>query len=514
MNEKSRVDYSILNICAGLGGYVVNFLLGIICRIVFTKTLAIEYLGISGLFTNVLSMLSLAELGIGSAIGYALYKPLATGDKPKITSLMRFYAKCYQVIGIVVALLGIALMPFLHLLIQEAPAIKENIYVVYLLFLFNSASSYFFSYRSALLTAAQQHYLVTGINYAITIGQSIIQTALLFATHNYMLYLGVQIIGGLSYNVIISTVAKRKFPYIEHEPSAPLPENEKKSLMANVRALTISRLSGLLVNQTDNMIISFFNGLITVGIASNYTLLTNTLNTVLNIIFNGISASVGNHNAIEDSDKKYMLFKALNMANFWLFGWGAIGIFLCSTDIVKLLFGEQYALPFEIPLILAINFYMVGMQSAVWTYKSTMGLFRQGRYLLLVTASINLVLSIIFGKLWGLFGILLATAFARAFTNTWYDPYAIHKYGFNKPALPYFINYIKYAITLIVTAALCMLLCRLMDFALWCNVICKVLICSIVPNLMFTMCFARTDESKQLLLFADRIIKKLLLKVK
>ena len=187
MAQKSRTEYSILNIITGLGGYALNTIIGLVCRMVFTRTLSAEYLGVGGLFTNILSVLSLAELGIGSAIVYALYKPLATGDKEKIASLVKFYGQCYRIIGIAVGIIGIALIPFLNLLIEE-PNIKESIYLIYGLFLFNSASSYFFSYRSSLIMAAQQNYIVTATNYVITICQSILQIIWLVATHEYIGY--------------------------------------------------------------------------------------------------------------------------------------------------------------------------------------------------------------------------------------------------------------------------------------------------------------------------------------
>ena len=509
MEKKTRSDYSMLNIVAGMGGYAINLIMGIICRMVFTRTLVADYLGINGLFTNILSMLSLAELGIGSAIGYALYKPLATDDKPKIASLMKFYARCYRVIGVVVAVLGVCLIPFLHLLIQDPPAIDENLYIIYLFYLFNTASSYFFSYRGALLTAAQQNYLVVGISYLVMIAQSIIQIVLLLTTGNYMLYLLVLVVGGLSYNIIISHVAKKKFPYIAEKNIAPLDGEDKKSLTSNIRALTIWKLSGLLVNQTDNMIITFFNGLVTVGLASNYTLLSGNLTSLLNLIFNGISASVGNHNALETTEHKYSLFQSINLANFWLFGWAAIGIFVCSTDLVHLLFGESYRLPVEIPLIIAINFYMVGMQNAVWTYKNTMGIFRQGRYLLFFTAAINLVMSIWLGKLWGLFGILLATAISRLFTNTWYDPYAIHKYGFERSVLPYYLRYLVYTLICVATGGVCFSLCSLLSFSLVINVILKIVICSVIPNLVFLLCFFRRPEFKYLWSFVQKVLVRI-----
>lgn len=510
MEKKTRTEYSILNIVTGLGGYAVNTILGLACRMVFTRTLSADYLGISGLFTNILTMLSLAELGIGSAIVYALYKPLATDDKDKVASLVKFYGKCYQVIGLVVGVVGIAIMPFLNLLITQRPEIKESLYLIYAIFLFNTASSYFFSYRSSLIMAAQQNYIVTGVNYLITIAQSVIQVAWLFATHEYIGYLLIQSAGTLIYNFTISYIAKKKFPYIVGKNIKPIEKEEKKGLIRNVRALVIWKISGLLVNSTDNIIITYFSGLAAVGLSSNYTLLSATLNSLLNQLFNGITASVGNLNAIESKDKKMSMFYSINLANFWMFGWAAIGICVVSTDIVNLLFGTKYVLPDNIPFVIALNFYMVGMQNAVWTFKNTLGLFRPGRYLLILTAVINLICSIWMGQMWGLFGILFATAISRAFTNTWYDPYAVFRYGFGESVFPYYIRYFLYTGILVVTGAICYGICSLIDFSIWINVILKFMVCCMVPNIIFAVCFYRTNEFKYFKILFTKLTRRLL----
>lgn len=508
MPQKSRTEYSILNIATGLGGYAVNTIIGLVCRMVFTRTLSAEYLGVGGLFTNILSMLSLAELGIGSAIVYALYKPLAVGDKGKIASLVKFYGQCYRVIGIVVGVVGLALMPFLKLLIVE-PNIKESIYLIYSLYLFNSACSYFFSYRSSLIIAAQQNYIVTAINYAVTIGQSILQIVWLVTTHEYIGYLIIQCASGWVYNLIISYIAKKKFPYIVSKDIKPLEKSERNILVRNVYALVIWKLCGLLVNSTDNIIITYFSGLAAVGLSSNYTLLSTTLNSLLNQLFNGITASVGNLNALESKEKKLKIFNVINLANFWLYGWAAIGIFVVSTDIVRLMFGNHYVLPLEIPFVIALNFYMVGMQNAVWTYKNTMGLFRQGRYLLVLTAAINLICSMWMGKMWGLFGILFATAISRACTNTWYDPYVVFKYGLGRTVSIYFRKYAMYAAVLVLTGGLCLLLCSFVRFSLLVTIIVKFLICCIIPNAVFLLCFCRKEEFRYFMDLGMSLLGKL-----
>ena len=389
--QRSRSEYSIINILTGFGGYFLNTIMGYICRMVFVRCLSAEYLGVNGLFTNILSMLSLAELGIGGAIGFALYKPLAEDDRDKIATLMRFYGKAYRIIGCVIAVVGLLMMPFLNIIITEQPDIQENLYVIYLLYLFNTASTYFFSYRSALLTAAQRNYIVLGINYAVTIMQSIIQIPVLLMTHNYMAYLIVQTIGVFVNNVIVSWRAKKDYPYISKRNVKPLSHDEKRGLFINIKALTINKLSTILVNNTDNIVLTYFSGLVAVGVVSNYVILTNTLSSLTSQLFNSLTASVGNLNAIENDEKKYSFFQILNLSNFWIFGWGAIGIAFVSGDIVRLCFGEEYVLGISIPLVLAINFYIVGMQNAVYAYKNTMGLFRYGQYLLLLFRQCNLV---------------------------------------------------------------------------------------------------------------------------
>lgn len=494
MKERTRTEYSVLNIISGLGGYILNTIIGFICRIVFTRCLSADYLGVNGLFTNILTMLSLAELGIGSAIVYALYKPIAEHDEEKIASLMKIYGAAYKTIGIIVAVIGLLLLPFLNIIIQEQPNINESIYLLYILNLFNTASTYFYSYRSSLLIAAQMNYLVSGINYLVTIFQSLFQILFLIVTRNYLVYLLIQTIGIFIYNIMVSKIAINKFPFIKQKNAKPLPEKEKRQLFANIRDLMIYKISGLLVNSTDNILITFFKGLATTGIASNYTLFVNTLNSLLNQVFNGLTASIGNHNATESNEKKFEMFSFINLMNFWIFGWGFLGIIFCSTDLVRFCFGDNYVLPISIPLVLALNFYTVGLQNAIWTYKQTMGLFHYGRFLQIITAILNIVFSIILGYKWGVFGILFATFFARLLTNLWYDPYVLFIHGFNKSPIHYLVKYFQYIVALGIAVGICCVILIPIRLPIFIQIMVKILICSIVCNIVFYIMFRKTQE--------------------
>lgn len=498
IKQRSRTEYSLINMFTGMAGYGINTVVGFVCRVIFVRTLSADYLGVNGLFANILSMLSLAELGISSAIIYALYKPLADNDQSKIASIMQFYRKAYMVIGTIVAVVGLSMIPFLNIIIKEPPAIKENIYFLYILHLTSTVISYYFSYRQSLLIAAQRQYIVSGYNYVITIAQSVFQIIWLLTTRQYIGYLIIQIIGGIIYNIWVSGKAAKDYPYIKSKAITPLAKEEKRSLFINVKALAINKVSGVLVNSTDNIAITYFTGIGSVGIVSNYLLLSSTVGSIIGLVFNALPGSIGNLNASENEEARYNFFKVLSLMNFWLFGWGAIGIALVSSDLVKLLFGNNYVLPFYIPLIIAVNSYTIGMLQSSYTYKSTLGLFRYGQYLLLFTGFINLVLDVILGRYLGMVGIYLATLIARICTNLWYEPYAVYKYGFNKNPLIYWKNYLKNLLILIITMCLCSLLCAFCNFSILVNVVLKMAVCIILPNGIFYFMFRNTNEFKYL----------------
>lgn len=512
MKERSRTEYSLINMFAGFAGDIINTLVGFVCRVMFVRMLGSEYLGVRGLFTNILSVLSLAELGIGSAIIYALYKPLAEKDQDKITAIMQYYRKAYAVIGLVVAALGLCALPFLDQIIRTPPNIKENIYLIYILYLSNSVASYFFSYRAALLTASQRQYIVQGYNYVITILCSILQIIFLALTHEYLAYLIIQLVGGLTYNIWISNKAVRDYPYIKNKDVPPLSSGEKRSLFVNIRALAINKVSGVLVNSTDNIAITYFTGLSSVGFASNYTMLSSMVGSTIGLVFNALPGSVGNLNATSSEDERYRFFNVLNLMNFWLFGWGAIGIALVSTDLVKVLYGPEYQLPVKIPLIIAINSFSIGMLQAVYTYKSTLGLFRYGQFLLFFTGFINLGMDVILGRKLGVFGIFLATFVARALTNLWYEPYAVYRYGLKKSPWIYWMRYTRYIFVLGIAGGLSFLLCNLCQYSDIFNVIAKFVICCIIPNFVFILFFRKTPEfqyfKKTLVFIKQKLLRR------
>lgn len=494
----SRTENSMKNIAVGIGGYIVNTLLGFVCRMIFVRYLPEDYLGVNGFFANILSILTVAELGIGIAIVYALYKPIAENDEEKIASIMAFFGKAYRIIGAVTAVLGLCFAPLLPRLVEKPEVITESIYLLYAIFLFNQVIAYFFSYRASFLLASQKNYIVTGVNYLITILQSIIQIVFLAWTRSYMSYLIIQTIMTVVYNLIVYIIAYKKYPYIAKKNPKPLDKETRRMIFRNTRDLTLTRISGLFVNNTDNIIITYFNGLVTTGITSNYTLFINTLNTLFTQIFSGMTAGIGNHNAIESNEKRIQMFRFIHMSNFWLFSWGTVGIIFVSSDLVRFFFGEKFVMLPSIPVILAVNFYLVGMQTAVWTYMQTLGIFHYGRLISFVTAGIKIALSIFLGADYGVFGIQFSTAIARILTDVWYSPWALYRYGFQKKSSAFFLRYFAYLAVLLVEIGLCFALCSFIQIHPLVDLLLKFFICSLVSNGVFYLVFRKTEEFSML----------------
>lgn len=504
--RRSRIDHSLRNMTTNFLGYFLSTFLAYITRILLVRYLSAEYLGINSLFSNILSMLSLAELGVGSTMGFALYKPIADNDKQKIASLMHFYKHAYQMVGCTICVAGLLMLPLIDLVIQQKPNINENLTVLYLIFLFDTAVSYFFSYKGALFVASQRNYITASISYVVTIVQHILQIIILAAWKSYIPYLLVRTVGVIINNVLTAHIADQEYPFIREKDIAPLDKKEKKIFFINVKALTINKLCTILVNNTDDIVITYFHGLITTGIASNYAQLMSILTQLVAQIYNGMTASIGNLNAEADNERKHDFFKMLNLSGFWIYSWAAIGLAFVSTDIVKLCFGREYVLDISIPFVMAVNLYVSGVNNSAYTFKNTMGLFRYGQYLLLVTAAINLTLDVVLGRIYGLFGIYAATAIARLLTNAWYEPYVIYKHGFQKSCRIYIQTYMKYSALFSFAIIVCGWLCSLCKFLPVINLILKVIICTVVPFFLYWLGFHRTREFQYMLELQQKVV--------
>ncbi|GAA4274187.1 hypothetical protein U6A24_22105 [Aquimarina gracilis] len=495
MNTDSRTLNSIRNIGAGFVGQLLQAIVGFISRTVFIKYLAVEYLGVNGLFSSILSILSLTELGVGVAFIYSLYKPLAEKDEKTLATIMRLYRKVYITIGIAVFIIGLCVIPFLNQIIEEKPvSIVEDISFLYLFFLFNTASTYFFTYKTALLNADQRNYITT-LNYAVFyILQNVAQIIILIVTQNFVYYLAAQLIFQFLGNVTISYIVDRTYPFLKKYKKEKIDKVIKSKIISNAKATFLIRIGGVMVNNTDNIIINYFSGLALLGYLTNYTMLIGILTTFIAQIFTNISASIAQVNAIESQEKQYEIFSMVNLANFWIYGFCGICIIILMNDFITLWVGENFTLPLSISVMLAINFFMVGMQNAIWTFKTTYGYFNEGKYLVMLTAVLNLVFSFALGHWLGLFGILMATALSRLVSNFWYDPYIVFKLGLKIPPIVYLKKFLIYLIVICVAGLITYYLAQLCDFSTIINIMIKAVLCLIIPNTLIVLFYRKTPE--------------------
>lgn len=445
--NSTRTKYSIINIMTGVAGQVVNILLSFLNRSIFLAILGIVYASLNGLFMNILAVLSLAELGVGDAIIFSLYKPIADGQKEKIKSLMGLYKKAYRYIGLFIAVSGVLMIPFINYLLPQEQRVN-GVITIYLLFLFNSVISYFYAYKKSIILANQQGYINNIYTTIFTLLKSIFQIVFLIITKSFIVYLIIQIISTFLTNLYISKKANKMYEYLNEEYDE-LDKEETKSIIENIKSLTIYKIGGVLLNSIDNIIITKFVGLNWVGYVANYSLIINSVNMVLSNVFAGITASVGNLIATESDERKYFMFKVINLVNFWLFGFSAIAILILSDFFIELWIGSKYIMNWNIVLILGLNFYLIGMQNSIWVFRGATGMFKETKFIILITAGINLVLSIMLSKSWGVFGVFIATTIARIFTNVWYEPFILFKNYFKVSSVKYFINFTKYFIIFI-----------------------------------------------------------------
>lgn len=495
----SRLENSIRNIRYAVIGQVFGMIISFFSRMVFVHILGNEYLGLNGLFSNILSVLSIAELGIGTSIVFSMYKPLAEGDNDKLKALISLYKKAYIAIGMVIAILGIALTPFLKYIIKDMPDISYLSYI-YMMFILNSSISYFFSYKRSLIIADQKRYIVTLYRYSFYFFMNIAQIILLLLTRNYILFLSMQIICTVVENICISYKANRMYPYILDKYNiARLEKDDRKQIIRNVKAMIYHKLGTTVVMGTDNILIARFIGIVEVGLYSNYQLIINALDSVFSIMFQSLTASIGNLGVKETTDKSKFIFECINLLCFWIHAFSSICLIVLLNPFIALWLNEKYIFSADIVLLIVINFYLSGMRKSVQTFKEALGLFWYDRYKPLFESGINLIVSIVLALRFGINGILIGTIISTLTTCFWVEPYILYKYGFKASVTPYFLKYILYSCVMVVIGMITLALSSTLVEKSITSFCVKILICGTVPNILFLFIFSRTKEFRYII---------------
>lgn len=507
MEEKSRTEYSVRNTTAAMISRILAILMGFLTRVVFTHTLSESYVGVNGLFGDILSVLSLSELGIGTAITYALYQPIAEKDIEKQKTLMRLYRRLYLAVAGIVTAAGLAVVPFMDVLIKNKPDI-DNLTLIYLIYLANSVLSYLLIYKKTLLDAHQLSYIGVVCQTGFWMLQDILQMVLLVVTHNFILYLLVSMVCTVGCNLCISRKADRMYPYLKEREVRALPREERGQILRNIRAMMMHKAGTVVLNNTDNLILSAVVGISSVGCYSNYYLVIGSIRQVLDQSFQGITASVGNLGATQHENRIKEIFESAFFAGQWMYGFAAVCLFELLTPFVEISFGRQYIFGQAVVFILCLNFYVRGMRQAALIFRDSLGLFWFDRYKAVVEAVLNLVISIVLAGKYGTAGVFAGTFISTILTSVWIEPLILYRHSLKEPVRGYFMRYAVYAAVTAGGGIITHLFCSMMQGNVWTVFLMRLPICLLVPNIVMFLCFCRTKEMRFIADKIKRIIKK------
>lgn len=492
----SRTSNSLKNIRYAALFKLAVVLVNFIARRVFITVLTDAYLGLNGSFANILSMLSLAELGVGTAITYSMYKPLAENDETQLLSLMALYRKFYWIIGLIIAVLGAGLTPFLPKIIHDHAVLNvPHMELIYLLFVFDSAVSYFFVYKQSIITADQKQYIVTFYQNVIIICVTVAQIAFLLITKNYFVYLGIKIAGTILTNILLARKADKLYPFLKHREVQPLPGEVRTTISKNIRATLMHKIGSVVVFETDNILIMYFVGAVAVGFYNNYLMITQGIMNVFTMVFRSMTASVGNLCAEEDKTQAQVVFWRLDFFTRWLYGFSAISlIVLLNHFIGSIWLKESYLFPLSIVLLIVVNFYLTGMRQSVLTFRDAMGLYWYDRHKPVAESLINLIVSIALAKPLGIVGIFIGTFVSSITTCVWIEPYILFKHGFKTSSVRYFRKYVIHAVVTAVLGFATWYLAMLLPVRGLIPFIGKLALCAVIPNLGYLLVYGRTEE--------------------
>lgn len=504
VNSLKNTSYAMLT-------QILSLIFKFIIQTIFIKTLGAEYLGVNGLFTNVLQMLSLAELGIGSAITYNLYKPLANNNEKEIKAYMNFYKKAYNFIGLFILIIGLCITPFLKFFIKNQSQV-DNLNLIYLLFLLNTVLSYFFAYKRSIIIADQKSFLDSQNLLIKTIIQTILQVLILIFTKNYILFLVIQIACTFFSNIFISRKANKLYPYLIKNTEC-LTKKQKRKIYKDVYAMTAHRVGGVVVDGTDNLLISAFVSLSSVGIYSNYVLIKSSIDQLLSQLFTAITASVGNLNAVSTSDKSYKVYQSIFFLNVWIYGFCSIVFLVCINQFITLWIGKEYLLAEGIVLLITINFFLIGIRKSTVMFKDTQGLFWNDRYKPYAEAIVNLIASIVFLKIFGFIGVLLGTLVSTITTCFWIEPYVLYKYSFKKPLSNYFKKFLIYTVIIVIIGFFIYHICNVITITGILGLVIKLLLCAVIFNGMYLLIFFKSPQFKYLLAVFNQLLLKKNIKI-
>lgn len=432
----SRTTKSLKNILFGLSGLAGSLIANFVSRSVFIRLLGAEYNGVNGLFTNILQVLNLAELGFATSIAYALYKPLKAKDERTTAALMSYFARIYRIIAIVVTVAGCCCIPFLQYLIaediSELPFTVNELRGYFAMYLASTVCSYLLAYKRTIITADQNNYLVTSVDNLSNILLCVVQIVLLLIYKNFYAYLAIMIAKTIINNLVLHLIANKKYPFLRTYRKEKLVKVEKIAIFKNVQAAFLHRIGSVIIFSTTSIIISAFVSLIDAGKYSNYVMIVSGVNSFINILFSSVTASIGNLCVDESEDKQYFVFKKIQYIALFAAVFSYICYICLFNPFVELWVGSDMLMSMWIVFAISLNAMVGYLRKAVNAFKDAKGMFRNDWYKPLLEAGVGIGLAIGLSYVWGTFGVVLGYTLATMFIAMPVENFVLFKQGIHK----------------------------------------------------------------------------------
>lgn len=497
-----RTFNSFRYIISGSANRIVSLLLPFFLRTLFIHYLGEEYLGVNSLFTSILGVLNLAELGIGSAISVSMYRPIAEDDKPKVRALMQFYKKVYRLIGTIIFIIGMALLPFLHQLISGEPPKGINIYFLYLIYLASTAGGYFlFAYKQVLLSAHQRSDIIENISIIIKIITCALQALTIVLLKNVYLYVILNIINGIIHNLLCAYIAHKKYP--EYYCDGDIDTTTLRDIGKKISGLMIQKIGYTLSGQLDNVIISSFLGLVTVARYSNYMFIANSIGSFIQLFFGSMTAGLGNSMITNTVDWNYKNLKKIQFIGAWIVGWCSICLLCLYQSFMKVWVGNDRMLPMSTVMLIVIYFYIAYNKRLVVTFKDAAGMWWEDKWKPLVAGLLNLLINILLVSVIGVNGVIIATILTFSLVQIPWETLVLFKNYFKKSTKEYYFLHFKYIIFTLFGGTITYYVCNMIVFDNIGEFILRAIICCVIPNIIYWLGYRNMTQfadSKQVAL--------------
>lgn len=449
--QESRTKKTLLNARVNLIFYFLTLVLSFFSRKIFLDSLGADFVGLTGTLQNLLGFLNLAELGIGSAIGYVLYKPLYEHDQQKINEIISVMGYLYRWIGFIILGAGLILSCFLPLIFPNTQFDLGLIFFVYFSFLVSSLIGYFINYRQNLLGVDQRNYVVTAYYQTVIIVKTVIQMALAHYTGNYYLWVLIELVFGIIYSIILNWKINQTYPWLK--ANIRLGKRllkEYPEVIKYTKQIFLHKISGFAQYQTTPILIYAFVSLKTVALYGNYTIIFDKINNLANNLFGSVSASVGNLIAENNKEKIVAIFWELLSLRFVVMAIISFGLLNFTNDFIRLWLGGEYILPDVVLYLLIINQFLSLSRNVNDPFLWGAGMFYD-IWAPISEAVIYIIVAFIGGHIWGLPGVILGNTISLLIIIGMWKPYFLFKKGFHLPLRLYILGWGKITIYYIVS---------------------------------------------------------------